>query len=358
MPRAIQEAMLQAAIAAPSPDNSQPWLFRITDEGLHVYLDHARSLPSDVMSMFDMTSIGAAVENAVIAASHLGYQPEVLWQGGQVSESVGAQPIAEIRLHPNGSPDSLYAAIAKRCTCRKMYSSAPLDEQVLGQLAAACARFPEVQVDWLTTSQDKSRFGRLVASTDSLRFQHQPFHEELFRQLRLTAKEAEASADGLDVRTLELPPGMSSLLPMLRSWKTMQTIIRLKLLPLLSAPAAASVRRSGAIAVVSVPEQAVQPSVDPRKIFFTGGRAIERMWLTAAELGLSMHPLGSISIFLLQECPKPEFEPTIQRVRNDVQALIPSLCGRVIQLALRVGQSPPPSRRSLRRPADEVIIGQ
>lgn len=358
MPSPIHEAMLQAAVAAPSPDNNQPWLFRITDDGLQVYLDRSRSLPSDVMSMFDMTSIGAAVENAVIAAAQNGRRSEVVWRGSDADSQSGERLIAELHLHPGQDADPLFAAIASRCTCRKMYSSKPLDQSIRDELTAACAAFPEVQVDWLASSREKKHFGNLVASTDALRFQHQPFHEELFRQLRFKPSEVEATADGLDVRTLELPPGLSSVLPLLRNWKAMRTIIGLNLLPLLTMPSAASVRKSGAIAVVSVPSEAVEPPADPAKIFFTGGRAIERLWLAAAAKGLSMHPLGSISIFLLQESPKPDFEPTIEKARSEVQQLIPTLKGRAIQLALRVGYSAPPGRRSLRRPVKEVVIRQ
>ena len=139
MPSAIHEAMLQAAVAAPSPDNNQPWLFRVADDGLQVYLDHTRSLPSDVMSMFDMTSIGAAVENAVIAASHHGHRAEVVWRGGEATTQACERLIAEIRLQRNGAADPLYDAIPKRCTCRKMYSSKPLTPQTRNELAAACA---------------------------------------------------------------------------------------------------------------------------------------------------------------------------------------------------------------------------
>lgn len=355
-PGSVHEAMLQAAIAAPSPDNNQPWLFRISADRLQVYLDQTRSLPSDVLSMFDMTSIGAAVENAVIAASQHGVWAEVVWCGPDKAQSSSDLLVAELHLHRGGEADRLASAIDKRCTCRKMYSSKPLGVELTSELAAACSTFPEVQVDWLRTGREKQHLAKLVASTDALRFQHQPFHEELFRQLRFKPREVEASADGLDVRTLELPPGLSGILRLLGNWKTMQAVIHWKLLPLLTLPSAASVRKSGAIAIVSVPREAVERPADTSKTFFTGGRAIERIWLAGTAAGLSMHPLGSLPIFLLQKSPKPEFEPTIENARAEVHKLVPSLQGRVIQLALRVGYSAPPSRRSLRRAPQEVVL--
>jgi hypothetical protein len=351
--------IIQAAIAAPSPDNNQPWLFRVENDSLLVYLDHSRSLPSDVKSMFDMTSIGAAVENAVIAAAQQGYAADVKWCSPNSSTDLSNNsPAIEIKLHAGGSPDPLFAAIHQRCTNRKFYESEPLDPSLLEQLAAACAPFPEVQVDWLSSKDEKRRFGKLIASTDALRFQHRPFHEELFRQLRFTKQEAESTADGLDLRTLELPPGLSGVLPLLRNWKVMRAIIALRMLPLLTLPSSVSVGKSGAIAVLSVPRYFVDEPHDPAKIFCTGGRAIQRLWLAGTAADLSLHPLGSISIFLLDENPKPAYVATVQRARAGVHELLPQLEGRVIQLALRVGRSKPPSMRSIRRKQQALLLQQ
>src|SRR5690606_14497229 len=146
-------------------------------------------------------------------------------------------------------------------------------------------------VHWLTRSSEKARFGSLVASTDALRFKTRDFHEELFHQLRFRPEEVETTRDGLDVRTLELPPGVTTLLRMLRSWKMMQAVHALRLTPLLTHASQTAVKRSGAIAVVSVPEASTEQ-------FFTGGRAIQRLWLAATLHQLSMHPLGSLPIFL------------------------------------------------------------
>ena len=343
------EAMIQAAVAAPSPDNNQPWLFRVTAEGLQVFLDHSRSLPSDVASMFDLTALGAAVENAVIAAAEQGQTAEVQWSGEQGLTPGVDHPIAIIKLRAGGTRDALFSAITKRCTNRKMYASQPLEPSVLQEVQAACACFPEVQVDWLVTRSEKQQFGKLIAMTDLLRFQHRPFHEELFRQLRFRPSEAEATADGLDVRTLELPPGVGSALHILRNWNTMQLIHNLRLTSLLTIPAKISVQRSGAIVVLSVPTSSAEN-------FLMGGRAIQRLWLAGAAMGLAMHPMGSLPIFLLQDNPKPAFRATIEKARKGVSSLLPSVAGRVIQLALRVGTSAPPSQRSLRRPADQVIL--
>ncbi len=299
--------------------------------------------------MFDMTAIGAAVENAVIAAAKHGQSSDVIWSPNANFKVGSDDPIAEIRLGPNGAADPLYSAIEARCTCRKMFSAVPLESDILRQLRASCECFPEVQVTWLTQREEKKQFGKLIAATDALRFQHRPFHEELFHQLRFRKTEVESTCDGLDVRTLELPWGLTSMLRLLRSWNVMRMVHNLRLTSLLTIPSAISVQKSGAIAIVSVPTSTAEH-------FFIGGRAIERLWLAGTNLGLSMHPLGSLPIFLLQPDPPPAFQNVIEKVRRSVHSLMPGMGERVIQLGLRVGFSSPPSERSRRRNPNEVIL--
>jgi hypothetical protein len=45
MMRDVLAGCVQMATAAPSPHNSQPWLFRIDGSGTDVYADAARCLP-------------------------------------------------------------------------------------------------------------------------------------------------------------------------------------------------------------------------------------------------------------------------------------------------------------------------
>ena len=136
----------------------------------------------------------------------------------------------------------------------------------------------------------------------------------------------------------------------------MRAIIAMRMLPLLTMPSLVSVKKSGAIAILSVPQELVNEPHNPAQIFATGGRAIQRLWLAGTAAGLSMHPLGSVSIFLLTEDPKPDFRTTIDRVRVATHELIPQLAGRTVQLALRVGRGAAPSIRSIRRPLEALTL--
>jgi hypothetical protein len=346
--------IIQAAILAPSPDNNQPWRFAVDEGQLLVYLDPQRSLPSDVNSMFDMIGLGAAIENACIAARQLGLEPSVEYATGSLAAiQAGSEPAARITFHPGGQPDPLFPHLTTRCTCRRLYSTRSVAEDCLERLAEAAREFQDLQMDWICDRPRIRAFARLIANSDRIRFEYEPFHNELFQQLRFSADEAEQTRDGLDVRTLELPPGAAVLFRQLRPWNRMKWVHRLGLGRLLTVPSALSVWRSGAIGLLSVSEPTSRQWLD-------GGRAFQRLWLAAQAEGVSLQPLGSLPIFFAHaeqyEGRKltPKHHDRIVWLREWYSELVPAAARRVLLLSFRLGYSAPPSQRSLRRSAAEV----
>ena len=348
--------LVQAAVLAPSPDNNQPWRFVSQGDQLLVYLDPQRTLPSDVNAMYDLTGLGSAIENACIAARQMGYEADVDYAPAATGPNDSQAPrlVAIMTFTPGGKPDPLFPHLAARCTCRKLYSTRPVAESCLNNLAHAAGEFPEVQLDWITERAPIRAFARLMAVSDRFRFEYEPFHHEIFRQLRFSAEEAERTRDGLDVRTLELPPGAGFVLRRLRSWKRMKLIHRLGLGRLLTLPSALSVWKSGALGVLSLPEPAAAG-------FLRGGRALQRIWLAAQAEGLALQPLGSLSIFLgqLEQLEGRNLTGAHQqlagRLGRRFRRLVPSTEQRTLLMVLRLGYSPAPRFRSLRRPATDVL---
>ena len=227
--------LIEAAILAPTPDNNQPWRFEVRDGKILVFLDPARTLPSDVNGMFDLIGIGAAVENAGIAARQMRYEPRVkIADCPFESLCDSSRPVASIEFHPGGEPDPLYAHLTSRHTCRKLYSIEPIPKEALDRMSRAAEQTGDIRVDWATDRSQISELAGLLEQADLIRFQYEPFHNELFRQLRFTVQDAEQSRDGLDVRTLELPLGGAWLLRQLGPWKRMRMVHSLGLSRLLT----------------------------------------------------------------------------------------------------------------------------
>ena len=357
----VFEEMARAAIHAPSADNNQPWQFVTDGERLAVFLDRGRSLPSDVNEMFDLTALGAAIENACLAAKKLGYIPDVRYvhpkKGSEpffATQSPDSKLIATIDLVAGDAPDSLVDWVTQRCTCRKLYSTSRVEAETLDQLAGETCGIDDVRLDWLSDRSQIRTFARLVATSDRFRFQYEPFHAELYRQLRFTVDEVERSGDGLDVRTLELPPGGAAVLRWLGNWNRMQQLSRWGLDRLLTIPSAQAVRRSGAVGILSVGESTAEA-------FVCGGRAFQRVWLRATAERLALHPLGSLPIFLahLQQCEGQDLREKDRiltaRLAAELHRLAAGTRERMIQIVFRVGYGPQPTERTRRRPAGDVF---
>ncbi|MBN2021381.1 MAG: nitroreductase family protein [Pirellulales bacterium] len=342
-------ALVEAAVLAPTPDNNQPWRFVSRSDRLDVHLDTSRALPSDVNHMFDLVGLGAAIENISIAARGLGHETRVSVAPG----TDDAAPIARLTFSPGGMPDPLAGHLASRATCRRMYSARPIDPAAIQRLTDAAGALADVHVNWIADRPRIRATAGILAASDRIRFEYEPFHNELFRQIRYSAEEAERTRDGLDLRTLDLPPGAGPLLRVLRDWRRMRLIHRLGLGRLLTLPSAVSVLRSGAIAVLSV----AKPDTAS---FLAAGRAVQRLWLAADAEPLAVQPLGSLSIFFahVQQYEGRKLNPAhrarIDRLIERFSQLVPETSGRTVTLLLRVGYSAPSRYRSLRRAVDDV----
>ncbi|MGW0606610.1 Acg family FMN-binding oxidoreductase [Streptomyces sp. NPDC002640] len=142
---AALDIMLTAAAAAPSVHNTQPWRFRLHPLTglLEVRLDGHRALPhTDPDHRARQISVGAALENLLVAAAHLGLRPAVrLLPDPRDDTLLAVVDTAARGPHPAG-PDpfadlGLYAAVARRRSSRLPYTGRPVPEPVVARMATA-----------------------------------------------------------------------------------------------------------------------------------------------------------------------------------------------------------------------------
>ena len=112
---------------------------------------------------------------------------------------------------------------------------------------------------------------------------HPAGHGDMVREIRWTLEEAERTRDGIDLRTIDLSatelaglkmlrsPGVP---PLLKRWRGGQGLEKL---------ARSSMLASSAVGLVTLSGQSVGDRVD-------AGRALERIWLSATQLGISLQP--------------------------------------------------------------------
>jgi hypothetical protein len=127
--------IVEGATHAPSVHNTQPWLWRDTPRGLELRADPSRRLPAtDPVGRNMVLSCGAALHHAQVVAAATGWSPVV------TRHPDPAQPdlLARIALSPAPpAADGLdvLAAVERRCTDRRRFTSWPVPDERLQHLA-------------------------------------------------------------------------------------------------------------------------------------------------------------------------------------------------------------------------------
>lgn len=118
--------VLSLATRAPSIHNSQPWRWRVGEEGLRLYVDAERQLPNtDPDSRDLLLSCGASLHHAVVALAAMGWQSKVHWLPDPLHPAHLAT--IEVSRHPASELDiTLAAAIPRRRTDRRHYAWWPV----------------------------------------------------------------------------------------------------------------------------------------------------------------------------------------------------------------------------------------
>ena len=95
-------ALVRAAILAASPHNTQPWIFKVTNSSVELYIDPRRNVGAlDPYLREEHIGIGCALENLMLAAAANGYQASVTFLPGKLG------PIS-----PSPRPSSWRASIS------------------------------------------------------------------------------------------------------------------------------------------------------------------------------------------------------------------------------------------------------
>lgn len=343
--------LLTLAISAPSGDNCQPWRFTVTDRQIRVF-----NVPQRDTSLYNfrqlasMVAHGALLENLLIAAPSLGFVPRI----GYFPDPGDPDLVATVDLEEGPRfEDPLLPWLLKRCTNRKKYARTPLTAEQKNLLQRATNEIAEVTLGLESDPEKVRDLAAVLANNDRLVFENPHLHRFLFDHIRWSEEEARARCDGMDLQTLELGLADALAFRFLKHWPLVETLNRIGLSKMVALNGKKLVASAAGIAVLAAPDASAGA-------FVQAGRAMERFWLEATRLGLSVQPVAGLAL-LIQRLRSAETqgltEPQAQVVSRVSQSLDQAfgLEGRHIAILLRVGSSAPPQARALRPPVAVFI---
>lgn len=334
--------------AAPSADNSQPWHFIWDGETISIKYDTERvqKLTFPPKSPATLLSIGGVIENILQAAafSSLSLDIDLLQNTLDFPESYVNIEISDAGKNDQGIENH---QLFQRHTNRFGFAKQPIPDDTIKNLTRLSEGSARIAV--FDHKASIKKIASYVLEASEVRFQTQEVHEWLGKSLRFTA-ESVKKADGLDVGTLDLPPGGKQFLRFISDWNHMKALNKLGVYHLLAQIDSRPVGK--APAVVSF----IAPS-DPRSSL-DAGRLLTRAWIYLNSLGIAVHPYYVVSDQLDRLSKKlvpDQLVSQVGAIKEGCERLFELNPGEALHMLLRTGyptQEPP---RSLRLPLERVF---
>ena len=345
--------IVEAGILAPSGDNCQPWQVYIN--GGKLYLknieDKDRSL-YNTKSIASFIAFGAMIENMTITAGSLGYDTSVtLFPEGENSSVVAAMDFVRGRT----IVDPLLRFISKRCVNRKRYKPEQLGSQAKESLLKAAAEIQGAEIYIIEDDAKKRQMAKVLSINDRILFENKNLHDFLFDHLRWSKEEVESTRDGMSIESLELGDFQGRMFRLFASWKLVGFLNFFGFSRLVPAQSYKLCAGSTAVCVLLMKGTGFDG-------FVNGGRALQKIWLTASSLGMSLHPMTGVTLLIqrMRMTGKNDLssahEKVLRKLEGRLKKLLPIDDGKSIIMTFRIGYADPPSDKSLRLPVDKVLI--
>lgn len=266
-------ALISAAVLAPSDWNSQPWRFEVDASAIRVVADARRALAvTDPDRRGMMLSLGAALENMLIAARAYGLRPTVTYQPHDGANGVVAEVIwsgGEAR-----RDRAMFTMIPERRTNRREFDGRGLYPQNRAQLGA---QVPEgLALHWIDDRKKVRNLADLVFDATRTQARDPRAEAEHYNWIRF-GDDAKKRGDGVSVDALEFGGPAD--------WFAGKYFNPNSMFAGFGADSAAKqsreqVRSAGALALLTASRRD-----DAQRLM--GGQALQRFALKATELGIA-----------------------------------------------------------------------
>jgi nitroreductase len=216
-------ALVRAAILAASPHNTQPWLFKVTNSWIELYLDTARNVGAlDPYLREEHIGIGCALENLMLAAAANGYAATLTLIPGKL-EPIPADPgpklVARADLATSKPEESeLYDAIPRRHTNRSPYQpEKPIPPRLMNELSSVGKDDAGIRLFLLTAAEDRKKFTEISSAANAELYSDPEVERSSERWIRTKWGDVQKYRDGLTIDAFGLSPiatAVSKIMPL------------------------------------------------------------------------------------------------------------------------------------------------
>ena len=341
--------ILELARWAPSGDNTQPWRFEILDENHFVVraFDTRDHCVYDLDGRPSQIALGALLETLAIAASAYGMRAEFKRR----SDSPDTQPDYFVDMIQDSAlaPNPLLPYIKLRSVQRRPMPTTALTEAQKQALQSAVGN--SYSLRWFEGRAQRWQVAKLMFDNAKLRLtlpEAFAVHRSIIEwNKRFSEDKVPDQALGLDAMTLKLMRWVMA------SWQRVDffnTYLAGHLVPRLEMDLLPSLFCAAHFALLA--EKAPETIDD----YVAVGRAVQRFWLTATQLGLQLQPEMTPLIFsrYVREGRRfsdlPGSMDTATQLFGRLTQLLPNGSAELAVFLGRIGSGPAAASRSLRLP--------
>jgi molybdopterin/thiamine biosynthesis adenylyltransferase len=341
VPADLSAAVAEAANRAPSGGNAQPWHVDVAEGSVTLRLATECTSTMDVAFRASAVALGAAVFNARVAVAASGHRAAASFTQGDERTPL----VATVRWSAGAEPElaALHAPMLRRETNRRHGTAVPIDEDVATALIAA-AEHEGARLRLLTSRNDIRSSAELLAAADRIRYLTPHLHAEMFAELRWPLDPSPDS--GIDVRSLELPPGDLAVLDVLRRPEVVAQLAEWDAGEVLGEDTRDRVNAGAAVGIVSMRGTTLLD-------YARAGSAVEAVWITAGRHDLAVQPVSPVFLYAHDDKDlsnlSPAYRDELDRLQYNFRKLTRTPPDESHALVLRFTRAPQPSVRSRRR---------
>lgn len=338
------EKIITDGTFAPSGENCQPWKFVVKENEISIF-----NIPEADRSLYNSkqkgsyVAHGALIENIVISASKHGYETDV-----QIFPLKNEPDLVSIIVLKKTAPkdESLYFYIEKRCTNRKDYTGQKLSADQKRELIASAKETGFGELRLIDNEVSLNTLGKALAVNEQIIFENKQLHDFFYNHI-IWKEEYQNKAGGFYIKTLEFLPHQLKGVKLFKNWFILKILNKVvgvsKMIVKENAEKYAKSGTLGAIVITG----------NTSEYFVNAGRTVQRVWLTATKLGLSIHPCTGVPYFTEQIkdggesfFSKKHLE-MIKLAYKDITSIF-GMESKIIPLLFRIGYADNPTARSTR----------
>lgn len=355
-------ALVKAAITAPSGGNSQPWRWVYKKKNLYLLLDKSRaSAFLDYESAGGYLALGAATENLILKAHNMGLEVSVEQFPDKENPEVAAVfrfyllPSSTNRSVESHAYDNLADAISIRLTNRLLRNRVKLPIERLAKLQELGQSVSGAEVSWIDDENAMKSIGELIAKNDRILITHKEGHHGFVTEIRWNEEEVNTLRDGVDIATIDLSAGEAAGFRMAKNWSVVKMLNNWGGGSVFEKLSRKCVAGASAIGLITMSGSASAQ-------YYDAGRAMEKIWLQANKEGISLQPMTALTFMLHRLIHgkgvglTPANVEELKMIKKEFYEIFNLSGNRHPAFLFRVLVAGEPKVKSLRRPVEDVLI--